>query len=165
MNTFSKILVPLDGSPQAEAILPLVCSLADSEGARVVLLRITDPEGAEYAAAPALLGLLSPELESEVLQDAQSLRDRALDEARLHAEGYLRRVMSQHFSPGAPVEIEVSGGPAADAILDFAAGIHADLIALSLSGRDDEHRRLSSRVCDELLHRADVPVLSMRSGR
>ena len=37
---YKKILVPLDGSPLAEAVLPHAEALAKSEGAEIVLLRV-----------------------------------------------------------------------------------------------------------------------------
>ncbi|MEK7219575.1 MAG: universal stress protein, partial [candidate division NC10 bacterium] len=37
---FARILVPLDGSPLAEAILPEVVDLATLHGAEVLLLRV-----------------------------------------------------------------------------------------------------------------------------
>jgi nucleotide-binding universal stress UspA family protein len=162
MTSFRKILVPLDGSPQSEAVLPLVRRLAESEGAQVVLLRVADTQDAVYSATSVVFGAVSPEMEREVLRDAQSLRERAFDEARLRAEGYLQRIATQHFAPGSNVQLEVSGGRTADAILGFAAGIHADLIALSLVGWDEEHARPSTRVADQVIHRAAIPVLSVR---
>mgnify|MGYP003561879522 FL=1 len=37
---YKKILVPLDGSPLAEAVLPHAQALAKSEGAEIVILRV-----------------------------------------------------------------------------------------------------------------------------
>lgn len=162
MIGFRKVVVPLNGSRESEAVLPLVRALAESEGAQVVLLRVADPVDAELSAAPALVGLLSPEVERDALRDAQMMRDRASDEARLQAEGYLQRVRSQCFAPGTPVSIEVCGGPAADAILDYAAGVHADLIALSLSWGNAVSDRSATRVADAVIHRAGVPVITVR---
>ena len=39
---YKKILVPLDGSELAEAVLPHVKALAKSEGAEIVILRVPD---------------------------------------------------------------------------------------------------------------------------
>jgi nucleotide-binding universal stress UspA family protein len=164
MIGFTKVLIPLDGSPEGEAILPLARALAESEGAQVVLLRVVGPVDAELSPAPALVGLLSIEAERDALQAAQAMRDRTLDEARQHAEGYLQRMSSQYFAPGAPVTLEVGGGLAADAILTVAAATRADVIALSLIWRDDAHQRSTSRVADEVIHRAEVPVVLVRPG-
>ena len=40
---YKKILVPLDGSPLAEAVLPHAQALAKSEGAEIVILRVPVP--------------------------------------------------------------------------------------------------------------------------
>ncbi len=45
---FKKILVPLDGSQLAEAILPEVESLAKTFGAEVVLIRAHMPSAFQY---------------------------------------------------------------------------------------------------------------------
>jgi len=40
--TFSRILVPLDGSRLAEAVLPAACSIAQKLGARRLLLHVLE---------------------------------------------------------------------------------------------------------------------------
>ena len=40
---YKKILVPLDGSRRAEAILPYVIELAHSQDSKVVLLNVVEP--------------------------------------------------------------------------------------------------------------------------
>jgi nucleotide-binding universal stress UspA family protein len=133
---FKRILVPLDGSEQAEAVLPLVRSLAQAADAQIVLLRVAgeSPETeAVYPTAPALMGMLSPELEGELLRDAEDARMRTLAGARHRAEGYLQCVATRWLR-AAQVTTEVSFGPAAEVILQFAHGMPADVVVLSTHG-------------------------------
>ncbi len=39
---YKRILVPLDGSEHAEAVLPFVCMLARVSGAEIILLRVSE---------------------------------------------------------------------------------------------------------------------------
>lgn len=141
---FKKILVPLDGSDLSEAVLDQVVDLAKCNHAEVVLLRvITQPV---YEATYA-----------EVTPTAANSDQGA--SLRSHAEGYLQRVAFDFFPPTMPVTCEVSGGPVADTILDYAMGIGADLIAMSTHGRSGLARMVIGSVADEIVRRSHLPVL------
>lgn len=62
---FRKILVPLDGSPLAESILPEIACLAHGEGAELILLRAVPPTDLPRwgTAAEQYIAALSRELE------------------------------------------------------------------------------------------------------
>lgn len=163
---FQKILVPLDGSEQAEAVLPLVRSLSQvaNANAQIVLLRVAGESSeaeAAYPASPALMRVLSPELEGELLRDAEDVRMRTLADARRRAEGYLRRVAARWLRT-ADVTTEVCFGPVAEVILQFAYGIHADVIVLSTHGWTPMHYRGIGAVADKVIRHAKVPVLLVR---
>lgn len=53
----SRVVLPLDGSPQANAVLPLVVGLAPSLGSSVLLLRCVSDAGEEDAARRHLAGV------------------------------------------------------------------------------------------------------------
>jgi nucleotide-binding universal stress UspA family protein len=162
---FRKILVPLDGSTQAEAALPLVRSLAQNADAEVVLLRVADDQNEaafEYPSAPVLFGVLSPEAESELLHDADAMRSHALADVRLHTEGYLERVVARWFTSQPNVTTEVCFGPPAEVICNFAEGMKADVIVLSTHGWTPMNYKGIGSVADRVIRHAKVPVLSVR---
>jgi nucleotide-binding universal stress UspA family protein len=144
---YKKILVPLDGSPVSEKVLPHVSELAECTGAEIVLLRVVPMPAYENVFADTSL---TPAPAPEEVG------------ARAHAEGYLQRVAFDFFPAKLQVSYEVSGGPIAETILDYAAGIQADLIAMSTHGRTGLARIVIGSVADEIVRRANLPVLLVR---
>ncbi len=137
---FARILVPLDGSPLAEAILPEVGELAALHGAEVVLLRV------------ALVHIL-PGVDQT---DAQV---RAVEEA----ERYLADVERHLATRGIRVTSAVRYGHAVEEILDHAQSAGADLIAMSTHGRGGLGRLVLGSVAETVLRAAAVPVLLLRA--
>jgi nucleotide-binding universal stress UspA family protein len=144
ITMYNKILVPLDGSELSETVLQHVVELAKCNHSQVVLLRVVSQPVYESAYAE--------------VTPASLLSDQG-GNARAHAEGYLQRVAFDFFSPTMPVTYEVSGGPVADTILDYATGIGADLIAMSTHGRNGLARMVIGSVADEIVRRSHLPVL------
>lgn len=141
--TFSKILIPLDGSELAERIL----------GPAVELGRMTD---AEYR----LLRVVEPVVVPNAGYDS-TLIDRLEEEAR----AYLARVEERLRGRSLRVQTRVVVGcPAAPAVLDVAASDGVDLIALETHGRGGLGRLLLGSVADKLIRGAAVPVLVHRPG-
>ncbi|MBI4841659.1 MAG: universal stress protein [candidate division NC10 bacterium] len=136
---FTRILVPLDGSPLAEAILPEVVDLARLHGAEVLLLRV-----ALVHALPSV--------------DQTEAQVRAVEEA----EGYLAEIERRLAAQGLPVRGAVRYGRAVEEILDHAQWQRADLIAMSTHGRSGIQRFMLGSVAEAVVRAAPVPVLLLR---
>ena len=141
---FSKILIPLDGSELAEAILPEAEALAKDFGAEVVLLRAHTPQVIPY------LGHNPYALADIVRYETESGR------------AYLDEVASRLQAKGFSVKTILSEGRAADVILDVAESMQADLIAMTTHGRSGVGRWLLGSTADAVVHAAKVPVLLSR---
>jgi nucleotide-binding universal stress UspA family protein len=63
---------------------------------------------------------------------------------------------------GVPFRTRLSGGPAAKAILDAAREDEADVLAITTSGKTRQDRLFFGSVAEEVLRRAERPVLVMR---
>lgn len=137
---FARILVPLDGSPLAEGILPEVAELARLQGAEIMLLRV--------ALAHTFPGV-----------DATDAQVHAVEEA----EGYLAGVERQLVAQGITVSRAVRYGHAAGEILDHAQARDAGLIAMSTHGRSGVVRLVLGSVAEAVLRASPVPVLLLRS--
>lgn len=137
---FARILVPLDGSPLAEGILPEVLELARLHGAEILLLRV--------ALAHTFPGV-----------DATDAQVHAVDEA----EGYLAELERGLAAQGIPVSSAVRYGHAAEEILDHAQARHADLIAMCTHGRSGVLRFMLGSVAEAVLRASPVPVLLLRA--
>jgi nucleotide-binding universal stress UspA family protein len=135
-----RILVPLDGSPLAEAVLPHATELAAFHKAEVVLLRV--------ALAHTLPGV-----------NAVDAQVRAVDEAQT----YLVKIETDLVARGLAVKSVVRYGHAADEILDHARTGEVGLIAMSTHGRSGFRRWIVGSVAESVLRHAPVPVLLVRT--
>jgi nucleotide-binding universal stress UspA family protein len=147
-HRFTRILVPLDGSETAEAVLGPAAELARLMDAELTLLRVVEgmpivsPDGMVYV-PPAL----DPELSKELV--AQARDDLGRIAARLSGEG--RRVDTRVVVQGSAVET----------ILEAAQ--RADLVALATHGRGRVARLFLGSVADKVVRAAPCPVLVVRS--
>ena len=141
---YKRALVPLDGSPVAEAIIPFILEIAGPLDMAVRLLRVVEPIRTVVmdGASPAVL-------------DDPVARER-------DAEEYLAPIAAALRSRGVEVAWEVRRGAAPTAILAAAKSSGADLIAMSTHGRSGLGRLLFGSVAEQVLRQADVPVFLMR---
>lgn len=140
------VLVPLDGSQRAEAILPHVHNLAKRYDATVILLQVVEP-------IPYTVGLEMAYVSLD--QDIQELTKRA--------ECYLENLQKQFEAKGIQARIRVVSGPVVDAIIKAAERESADLIAFASHGRSGLSQVFYGSVAAGLLHRVDRPLLLIRS--
>jgi nucleotide-binding universal stress UspA family protein len=142
----TNILVPLDGSPLAETVLPFVERLARRAGAHVTLLYVTPvPEGmAGPSDAPAV--------------DRVMRRDREL------AMSYLCEHRRRLDAAGIDTDVAVAAGRPATEIVRHADEAGIDLIALSTHGRSGVQAWTHGSVADQVLHTTRTPLLLVRPG-
>jgi nucleotide-binding universal stress UspA family protein len=137
----TRIVVPLDGSPESEAVLPYAIPVARQFGAEIVLVQADVPV---FEVASAML----PEVpyEPETILAGQ-------------AEEYLEAIAARH-SPGVAMRYRVvSGSTAAEGILRCAREEHAGLIAMSTHGRRGWSRLAFGSVAESVMRRGNIPVL------
>lgn len=133
---FRHLLVPLDGSPEADEILPLVEQIAPTLDAEVVLQFVKESWGvgtARHAAAREQVAL--------ALKDQR----RRLEEAGLR------------------VSVRADFGPPAAQILEAAQGLHSDLVAMTTHGREGVFRLRFGSVAETVLRNSPCPVLLHRA--
>ena len=141
---YKRILVPLDGSQVAEAVLPQVHMLAECGGSEIILLSVViHPNYDYFIPDPAL---------------ATSVHDTEHNEA----QAYLDRVAAKLRAGGLSVRTELCEGRVAEAILEYADNTQADLIAMSTHGRSGVGRWLIGSVAEKVMRAAKVPVLLVR---
>ena len=138
---YKKILVPLDGSPLAEAVLPHAQALAKSEGAEIVLLSVPVTPNLDYLSR-------TPGLATQIIEDAER-----------ETEAYLKTEVEKLTEEGTKVTSVMREGPIPEMILMVAAEVHADVIAMSTHGRSGIQRWLMGSVADRVVHHAHIPVM------
>ena len=138
---YKKILVPLDGSPLAEAVLPHAEALAKSEGAELILLRVAvTPARYLFAHNPAEGNNIIKMIEKET-------------------EDYMKAEVAKLQEEGFTVTGITRDGVAPDEILEVAEETHADVIAMSTHGRSGVQRWLMGSVADRVVHYSHIPVM------
>lgn len=142
---FARILVPLDGSTLADGILAEARALASSLGAGLVLARVIEPANYSRAYSMTDIGALEA-------GKAEAVAD------------YLKEVAARLEADGCRVQTDVMFGDPAIAILEHAARVEADIIAMSTHGRSGLDRWLMGSVAEKVLMGSQVPVLLYRAG-
>lgn len=142
---YKRILVPLDGSHQAEQVLPYVCWMARSLSLPVELLRVFNPVS-ERLADP---------LHGRFLDAVTAgFRDAAMD--------YLNQVKRKMNGLPVPITCEAHEGRPASWIVDHADKEPGTIIAMSTHGRSGISRWLLGSVTDKVLRTSSSPLLVVR---
>lgn len=141
---FRKILVPLDGSPLAEAVLPHVRELAHCHNSEIVLLRVATYPLFDYS-------ITDPRLILELRENAQA-----------EASSYINSIAADLKREGFKITTEVVEGAVAEAIVSLAESAQADLIAMSTHGRTGIQRLFLGSVANRVVQMSKVPVLLIR---
>src|SRR5262249_60617316 len=129
---FQHMLVPWDGSPQAERMLPALAWLARRLSIPMMLLSVLDPE----ASPPA-----------------------ALQEGR--GDQRLQGLVTQLMGEGVQAASMVAAGRPAATILRVAEQQGCNLIALSMASHSPPGQGLLGEVTDRGFHRSHIPLLLM----
>ena len=138
---YKKILVPLDGSPLAEAVLPHAEALAKSEHAEIIILRVPNAPVSEFLSRdPMIAEMIHADMEKE-------------------SEEYVHNKVAALEKDNIKVTGITKDGPVPDTILNVADETHADIIAMSTHGRTGISRWLMGSVADKIIHHAHIPVM------
>jgi nucleotide-binding universal stress UspA family protein len=138
---FERIIVPLDGSPLAEQIVPHVKALTAGSSANVNLVRVLRP--VTYS-------------QQQIMQPGLPWWDDAVAEA----ESYLDRIARLFNDTELSVTKEVlMGDDVAAAILECGARAGADLLAIATNGIGGLKRLMFGSIADEITRRSSTSVL------
>jgi len=147
MVMYDRILVPLDGSPLSEKVLPYVTRISKGMGIPVHLIQ----------AFP------SP---SEAMGDPGHGRFMTGISAGVHDEviDYLNGVRIGMEAPGVEITTEAFEGNAVSHIIEAAGKSPTSLVAMSTHGRSGVLRWVMGSVTDKVLHSIKNPMLIVRGG-
>ncbi len=143
----NKILIPLDGSRNAEIVIPYIEELAARLKGEVILLQAL---ARGYQTISDYVALTAEQLESD----------------KATAVHYFDKIAAQLKKKSITVTTEVrliiQEGRAADEIIDFAGQIRADLVAMSTHGRSGVRRWVFGSVAERILREGNIPALTNR---
>jgi universal stress protein A len=135
------ILVPTDFSSCGDAALKYATALAHSMGAKLLIVHVEEPPLA-YGGGEMYYGIAEPDQKEieRMLAAVRPTRDDVPHESRI-----------------------ITGAPA-DAIVDLAAEVDADMIVMGTHGRTGLGRLLMGSVAELVVRRAGCPVLTVRQS-
>lgn len=142
---YQTVLVPLDGSKRAEAILPHVEELAGRYKAQVVFLQVIE---------------LVPYVTEASFFD---LSQETFTQWAAEAQAYLAGIQGKFREKGIETRTRVESGPVVETIINVAEGEGADLIAMASHGRTGLSRVFYGSIAAGVLQRVDRPLLLIRS--
>lgn len=146
-NIYKNILVPLDGSKKAEAILPHVENLARCFHTKVIFLIVAEPElMLEY---------------DEVIDMPRYLKQR--DQKKKQTEIYLASLQAEFHTKGIETKTLIGRAPVVNAIIDAAASNNSQLVAMASHGHGGLFRTFYGSIATGVLQRIDRPLLLIRS--
>jgi nucleotide-binding universal stress UspA family protein len=141
---YRRVLVPLDGSPLAEGILPFILQIAGPLDLDVILVRVMQP--------------IMP-------QATEGTRHFMVDDvaARLtEARAYLASVAADLREQGVRATTDARHGEPVTELVAAARETGADLIGMTTHSRSGFGRLLLGSVAEAVLRRAEIPVLMLR---
>jgi len=144
VTRIQRLLVPVDGTPQAALALGLAVPFAKAMGAQITILQVVPPR-AQFAA-----------LEGEVIELVWD------EDALAHAQQYVRGLAAPLQRAGLLVEGRAVLGRPSEAIVRTAAEVEADVIVMSTRARTGPARAVLGSTADEVVRHADRPVLLVR---
>ncbi len=149
--TMQQILLPLDGTQDAEVALPLAEALTRATGGTMHLVLVVPTVGS-LSGAMSSVARFSPKVTAELLDDAGS--DAIL---------YLNTLAERLKAVGIPVEISIARDDPATAIIEQARRVHADLIVMASHGRAGIGGAWAGSVSNKVLARSSGPFLLIRA--
>ena len=146
---YRRILVPLDGSPRAESVLPVAARLARAHGAELVLAHVV----------PRLETVDDMALEEQ----ARDLCARLADHSERGARSYLEELRGRLSRERLPVRAIVAthGDPRA-LLRRMIVDEHVDLVVMSSHGKSGLGDMPCGSVTEYLATHASVPLLIVR---
>ncbi len=144
------ILVPLDGHPDHEQVLPFAAALATAFSAAVHLVTAVDTR-ATLSGERAAISTLLPGTTSALL-----------DLMGQNAADYLRERMAHLEELGLAVTAHLDRGDAAQVVAATAEEIHADVIVLATHGTAGMKAFWEGSLTPKVAHQTSVPLLLVR---
>lgn len=143
---YKRILIPLDGSPVAEAVLPHVMPLAKAFDTEIILLQVIVEPAEAFA------------VRSSPLTQPKSVR-----KIQTQTKNYLKKMCTKLEKGGVRASYLIREGGVPETIIDVANFMEADVIAMSTHGHSPTRLFLLGSVTYQVVRHSPLPVLVIRS--
>jgi nucleotide-binding universal stress UspA family protein len=163
-----RILVPLDGSQLANAVLQYAEELGKSLDATLHLLSVVAPPkgrrgGVFKPASPSVGEIRLPETPEDIQREQHTIsQDAEMASLEGEVKGTLMPTVTRLREKGLQVVLEVAFGRPASSILHYAQRKDIDLILISTHGLGGPRPYAFGGTADRIARRSQIPVLLMR---
>ncbi len=144
---YKRVLIPLDGSPLAEGILPFILEIAGPLDMEIVLLRVVTP------------------IPPTVVESGRRVELEDVEGRLAEARAYLAPLATELATRGLRASVMVMHGEPVAEILTAGRTVEADLIAMTTHGRSGLGRLLFGSVAEAVLRESETPVFLMKLTR
>jgi nucleotide-binding universal stress UspA family protein len=151
---YQTLLVPLDGSPRAESILPHVESLALQFKSKVFFLQVVEPP-LQFVNPSFYETTIQTDVIHEYMEDFKRKKE--------EISAYLAKIQEGFHNKGIKTGSFVEQGGAVATILSVAQRENADLIAIASHGRSGLSRVFYGSVAAGIMQKIDRPMLVIRT--
>jgi nucleotide-binding universal stress UspA family protein len=152
----NKILVPLDGSKESEAVLPYIEALAEKVKSGISLLTITELLY-NVIASPMAAGYYGGEGIVRI-----PYTDEEMKPFVAVSEKYIKNVSGKLTGKGIKTSYEVRVGSAGVEIIEVEGKMHPDMVVMSTHGHSGFGRFDHGSIADKVLHAGITPLLLVR---
>lgn len=145
---FKQILLPVDGSPTAEAAIPYALGLARQFDSEITFVMVVEPVRIMFHDLPV---------------DSAGLIEEMREATHNQARDYLVRQKGELRQQGFRAHYEIREGyDVADALLSLLESGRYDVVVMSTHGRSGVQRWVFGSVAERMVRYADRPVLLVR---
>ncbi len=141
---YKRILIPLDGSPSSEAILPHVQEIAGATDSEMVFLHVIPTPAPEF----------SP--------PSKPFAKDFVHKQKTKTTRYFKALCARLEKEGARVTYLIREGAVAETILEVAEFMQANMIAMSTQGPSAAQLLLLGSVTYQVVRRSPLPMLVIR---
>lgn len=145
---YKKILVPLDGSPVAECVLPHIEAIALPAAADVELISIIEPVELPTRGKIAISD-----------EDLKEINNSVKKETHEYLDGIVERLKKA----GIKADNVILCGKPAETLIEYVDDNHVDLIIMATHGRSGITRWFWGSVAEKVLRAVTVPVLLVKT--
>ncbi|MCX6002600.1 MAG: universal stress protein [Chloroflexi bacterium] len=145
---YNKILVPLDGSPEAECVIPHLETIAKTGVREIELITVVEPTQIPTRGNIAL--------------SEDDLKRIDLEEKN-EAHKYLNQVVERLTRSGLNVHPVILTGKPAESLIGYIDGNNIDLLIMATHGRSGITRLFWGSVAEKVLRSVNVPVLLVKN--
>jgi nucleotide-binding universal stress UspA family protein len=151
---YQTLLVPLDGSPRAESILPHIENLAIQFKSKVFFLQVVEAP-LQFVNPSFYETTIQADIIHEYLEDFKRKKE--------HISAYLAGIQEGFQKKGIETGSFVEQGGAVETILSVAQRENVDLIAIASHGRSGLSRVFYGSVAAGIMQKIDRPILIIRT--